>query len=87
LQKPFLTQANPNPFTDFTRLSFQLREAGCGSLILTSTDGKVIFEKKYAYLPAGYQEININGTELLPGFYIYKLITSDGVASGRLVKE
>ncbi|MFZ4707538.1 MAG: hypothetical protein ACOYMF_16180 [Bacteroidales bacterium] len=68
MQKPFLTQANPDLFTDYTRLSFQLREADSGSLILTSTDGKVIFEKKYTYLLAGYQEININGLNFCPDF-------------------
>ncbi len=86
-QRVILTHANPNPFTEYTHLSFQLREAGSATLLLTSTDGKVIFENKYAYLSAGYQEINIDGTELLPGFYIYKLITADGVASGRLVRR
>ncbi len=87
MQKPILSQAKPNPFTGNTCINFHQEKPGSGSLILTSTEGKIIIEKKYAYLPAGNQEIIIDGTTLLPGFYIYKLITADGVASGRLVRR
>ncbi len=79
--------AFPNPFGAFTTISFKMQQAGKVSLNVFRNDGTKVFERIYYELPAGFNEIKIDGTQLPSGFYYYQLQTTGGTSGGKLIRR
>ena len=79
--------AFPNPFSAFTTISFKMHQAGKVSLNVFRNDGTKVFERIFYELPAGFNEIKIDGTQLPSGFYYYQLQTSGGTFGGKLIRR
>lgn len=72
-----LNQNFPNPFNPATKISFTLPKKDFASIkiydVLGNEVGSLINEIK----PAGYYEVNFDGSNLSSGVYFYKLITTE----------
>jgi len=85
-----LDQNYPNPAVTSTYISFKLRSAATVSLKLFDLLGTLhasLLERKF--LPAGkyVEELDLRGKNILPGVYVYPLITGDKVVSRKMVVE
>lgn len=73
LKRPhnILNQNNPNPFKEYTQISFVLEEAGRCKISISDVNGKIlkIIEDEF---PSGYNEVLINSIESA-GVYYYTL--------------
>ncbi len=90
IQRPDISeklQLYPNPFAEHAYLHLTLQKAGNCMLQLIRTDGKIVRQQSYTSLDIGEHTFEIDGTELLPGIYLYQLTTTDHVLTGRLVKR
>jgi hypothetical protein len=68
-----LCQNYPNPFNPSTKIIFRLKNGGNTKLILYDLLGKKIETVVENMLEAGNYEVEIDGTDLASGFYIYSL--------------
>jgi len=74
--------AYPTPFSDFTTLNFNLQKSDFVRVEVFDATGKVVSVLLDAYLPAGNQSVEWNGTDsnnnrLPNGLFIFKLSSSD----------
>lgn len=80
------SRAFPNPFNDQTVLEFELKEISDVSVEVYDMTGKRIFSMfENDRLPGTYQQI-INGEDLKPGMYIYRINSREFSESGRIMK-
>jgi len=84
--RPQISQASPNPFTNFTRLNFQIHKTSKVALSIFSNNGNTVLSKNYPEFSHGNQSIELDGRELLPGFYYYQLTTNEGTFIGKLIR-
>jgi hypothetical protein len=81
----------PNPFNPATTMSFRMDREGAVDLRIFDMAGRLVRDvTRGRVFTAGYQEIRIdgkneNGHRLASGVYFYRLSTSEGAMSGRLV--
>ncbi len=87
MAKPLISRVHPNPFTNFTEINFQLHHTSSATLAVYSNNGSTLVYKTYPALSPGYQNIEIDGSELPPGLYFYQLITDEGIFSGKLIRK
>jgi hypothetical protein len=80
-----LFQNEPNPFNEFTMISFQLPDNGAATLSIYDVSGKILkvvsgnFEK-------GYNEISINKSDLRSsGVLYYRLETPTNLATRKMI--
>lgn len=71
----------PNPFKEQINVSFGNGGKGLGSIVLYNAFGQEVLHQRI-----GHSTI-IHTDGLIPGVYFYKLITADGQASGKLIKQ
>ncbi|RDC63914.1 T9SS type A sorting domain-containing protein [Adhaeribacter pallidiroseus] len=79
--------AYPNPFADFTTISYTLAEEVPVKLALYSLQGqqlKVLVDEKQS---AGVHAVPLNGSSLAKGVYIYRLQTGNQVNFSKIVKQ
>ncbi len=76
----------PNPFIDKTNVTFTTEVADEVRLDIFDITGKLVksFEQE---LRSGTHQIEINGSDLRAGTYLYKLTTNGTTATGRMVKN
>jgi hypothetical protein len=75
----------PNPFTDYTTLSFYAPQAGDYTLLITDLAGKIVSQQQFKAL-AGSNIQLINGEQLgASGSYICTLKSTDMIVNKRLV--
>lgn len=84
--------AYPNPFSDFTTISFQLANAQNVSVEIYDLQGKLIQTIENGRKAAGNHNIkwdgkSISGHKVAPGIYIGKLQTQAGTGMIRIVKS
>lgn len=72
-----LAQNYPNPFNPTTRINYQLPEAGHVTLTIYDVLGNQIATLVNEDRPAGYYNINFNGTNLASGVYFYQIIVTN----------
>lgn len=80
-----LYQNQPNPFKDYTTLSFEMAEAGQGVIKIMDVTGKLVFRFEDAF-NKGYNSINISNNQLSgTGVYYYQLETSNFSATRKMI--
>jgi hypothetical protein len=75
----------PNPSEGRQLLRFRLPVGGDAVLKVFDAAGKLVYEKLYSKLPAGEQELGLDGP-VLPGNYRLQLPTHDFVVSKSLIR-
>jgi serine protease AprX len=80
-----LVLAAPNPFTDRTRFSYELTEAGTVSLEVFDMMGRKVKTVVNGQEAAGWHEHSFDGTNLPAGTYLFKLRAGNKNHSGRVV--
>jgi hypothetical protein len=63
----------PNPFGDYTIVSFFLLEKEAVDLTIYDVNGKVVYSSKQTLMEAGNQKLMINTGEFVPGVYFVNL--------------
>lgn len=77
----------PNPFTNELYFNLELLKAGNVKIELSDMNGKVL-QVQNEYLNKGFNSVRIKDVTNLPiGYLTYRVITSEGVRSGSLVKQ
>ncbi len=71
----FLSQNNPNPFSDATNIKFSIIEKGFTRLLLFDSFGKLKKVLVESYLEPGEYTINVNADDFNSGLYFYILQT------------
>jgi hypothetical protein len=78
---------SPNPFTEATKINFNLEKGGTVKITINNTQGSTIQTVHNGYLSAGEHEFNVDGSQFTSGTYIYKIETEDGIKTGKMVKR
>ncbi|NNE14267.1 MAG: T9SS type A sorting domain-containing protein [Saprospiraceae bacterium] len=80
-----LYQNEPNPFTEYTMISFEMPQGGSATLSLFDVTGKVLKVVKANYA-AGYNSVKVTREDLgAAGMVYYKLETEDNTATKHMV--
>jgi hypothetical protein len=83
--KTDFTKILPNPFSEKTRISFNLEEPTYAKITVYNFLGFVIDVLAEGYLSEGYHEFTFDGSALASGTYYYVLQVNGKVESGKLV--
>lgn len=75
----------PNPFNPVTTFKIALPQPAQVRLEVFNVLGQLVETIVNEYLPAGYQEIRFDGSNLSSGIYIYRFRTSEKVQTGRIL--
>jgi len=67
----------PNPFEDYTNVSFTLTENENVELIIYNVVGEVIFTVQHEEMNAGVHNIKVNANDFTPGIYFVNLKIGD----------
>jgi len=79
--------ASPNPFTNATEISFNLKADAAVSIVVTDLAGRVVMTIPTANYNAGAQKVSIDGAALNAGVYNYTLTVGNNVVTKRIVKK
>lgn len=79
--------ASPNPFTNETEISFNLKSDAQVSIVVTDLAGRVVMTIPAANYNAGAQKVSIDGSSLNAGVYNYTLTVGNNVVTKRIVKK
>ncbi|NNL92824.1 MAG: T9SS type A sorting domain-containing protein, partial [Saprospiraceae bacterium] len=80
-----LYQNEPNPFTEYTMISFEMPQGGSAILSLFDVTGKVLKVIQGNY-EAGYNSVKVSDEDLdVPGMIYYKLQTGEHTATRHMV--
>ncbi len=79
--------ASPNPFTDATEISFDLKADAEVSIVVTDLAGRTVMTIPAANYAAGAQKVSIDGAALNAGVYNYTLTVGNNVVTKRIVKK
>lgn len=80
-----LKQNYPNPFNPETVLEFSLPENDNVTLNVYDLQGKLVASPVEGQLPAGQHSAVFNGSNLASGMYFYRLSTSTGVETRKML--
>jgi hypothetical protein len=80
-----LMQNNPNPFSDYSNVTFTLNDAGATQLDVVDITGKVIMSPVQSNLAAGTYNITISAEKLASGVYFYVLKHNDNQIVRKMV--
>ncbi len=75
----------PNPYTEFTQLSFYTPFDDHVQLQVYNILGEKMHEEKKGAAP-GEHQFEFNGSSLLPGTYFYRVINSHNLYTGKFIK-
>jgi len=76
----------PNPFSEFTRMSFYTPFSDRVSLQVYNILGKLMYEETLS-TPPGEHRFEFTGGDLLPGTYFYRIINSSKLHTGKFIKS
>ena len=80
-----LNQNYPNPFNPSTTIEFQNVESGYVTLKVFDISGKELATVLSGLLSAGVHRANFNASNLSSGIYLYRLTTSSGSQTRKMV--
>lgn len=80
-----LDQNRPNPFKQYSEISFELPESGQTSLTLFDMTGKMIKTLVDKVLPNGRHSVNVTSEGLKSGIYYYQLQSNNVMVTKKLV--
>ncbi len=91
LLKPMLNKPFPNPFHDYTSISFPLKQTEAASLQIFDLQGRSILARVYPPADLVPQRVywngkNDNGKTVPPGLYFYWLKTDAETYTGSLIR-
>ena len=75
----------PNPFSGNTTFSFVLAKSARASIKVYSLTGQEVTSTETGTLTAGAHYINLDGSALKAGMYLYKVLAGDKSYTGKLV--
>jgi hypothetical protein len=75
----------PNPFSGNTTFSFTLASAGNASVKVYSLTGQEVASVNAGFLTAGTHYLNLNGSALKAGMYLYKVVAGEGSFTGKII--
>lgn len=81
----YLAQNYPNPFNPTTTIEYGLKTAGNVTLVIYNTLGQQIQSLVDSPQQAGHYQIQLDGSTLASGLYIYRLETAGFVATKKMV--
>ncbi len=76
--KFFVSQNYPNPFNPVTRINYELPYDGNVNILLIDATGRLVATLVNGNLNAGYQTLEINGSEFSSGAYYYRIEYNGG---------
>lgn len=76
--------ATPNPFKDYTTISFESKQEQGVFLVVKNILGKTVFRKGY-YTAKGVRKIVFKRNNLASGMYIYTIQSKDNSISKRFI--
>ncbi len=80
-----LYQNEPNPFKDYTNISFELAKPSAATVRVLDVTGKVIFTSSNVY-EKGYHVINVAGSSLgTSGVYYYQIEAGEFFATKKMI--
>ena len=79
-----LYQNTPNPFSNQTVVSFNLKQSGKAQILITDVDGKLIQEIGGTF-PQGLNSVELDRINI-PGIYYYQLNTEGYTAVKKMIK-
>jgi hypothetical protein len=77
----------PNPTTGLVHVSLTLPEAGNVTVHIYDMTGRLMSTADQGYLAAGENTLQFDISELPDAQYIYEVLTSSEVLTGKLIKE
>lgn len=80
-----VVNAYPNPFNPSTAISFKLQASSFVNLAVYDITGRQVAELVNGWRDAGRYDVTFDGSKLSSGMYIYRLETSEGMVSGKMV--
>lgn len=80
-----LNQNYPNPFNPTTTIRFGLPEAGHAKIVLYDLRGQEVMTLIDTNMPAGYHDVNLNGSHLASGVYFYRIKAGNYTAVRKLM--
>ena len=83
----FEVEVYPNPFLEVFTLSFELEEAAPTSVEVFTLDGRRLTRRDYGYLSPGEHRVVLDGADLSPGLYLYRVQVGEATTVGRLRKD
>ncbi len=78
-------QNMPNPFTNFTEISFELPKPMMTEMVILDTDGKTIFNQKGHYSKGRNSILIQNDIFKVEGVYFYQIITEKGIVMKKMI--
>jgi hypothetical protein len=79
--KPSLKLSNyPNPFKNSTKLNIYCPEAGNATIEVYGTNGQLVKKIAAGELVAGYQDVNLDASQMAKGYYICKIRVQSGTS-------
>ncbi|MBU0520548.1 T9SS type A sorting domain-containing protein [bacterium] len=79
--------AYPNPFNPTTELSYELRVAGSVLLNVYDIQGREVARLVEGFKEPGQHYARFDGTGLASGVYLYRLSSSDGVITRKMILQ
>lgn len=76
----------PNPFTNSTMISFDLKESGQVDLRIFDVTGKLV-KSWQSDLVSGNHTVNVATQDLKPGLYIYQITSNGATAAAKMMKQ
>jgi chitodextrinase len=82
---------SPNPLNPSAILTYRTTRAGAVTITIFDPSGRAVRTLlRESFVPAGYHDVRLDGTaadgaKLASGVYFYRILTAEGVASGRFV--
>ena len=80
-----LKQNYPNPFNPTTTIEFSIPVAGQVSLVIYNMLGQKVMDVMETFKPAGNYKVQIDGTNLAAGVYVYQLRSGKFVANKKMI--
>lgn len=80
-----LEQNYPNPFNPTTHLEFEISKLGFVSLKVFDVLGKEVKTLVSEIKPAGFYEVEFDGSNLASGIYFYKLESGNFIHTKRMI--
>ncbi|HEY0978736.1 MAG TPA: T9SS type A sorting domain-containing protein, partial [Flavobacteriales bacterium] len=78
--------AYPNPFRDRIAIPMMLTSAARVSVSVLDAQGRMVKQLPQRLLTAGRHSVVIDGQDLAPGHYLYRIILDDRISTGKLLR-
>ena len=75
----------PNPFSDYTTLSFSLTEGNSFDLLVYDVKGQIVRQESYNNRASGEQSLKFERKGLPTGLYHYQIQSAKGAVSGKMM--